>query len=64
MALLGSHLTPLTLTSHHTIRLLEAEVLDWVWVSGGVDKAETEANLASQIDAQKNPTSAAGVPWA
>ena len=40
----------------------EAEVLGWVW--GSVDKDETEANLAAQIDAQKNPTSAAGVPWA
>jgi hypothetical protein len=39
----------------------EAEVLGWVWAS--VDKDETEANLAAQINAQKNPTSAAGVPW-
>jgi hypothetical protein len=39
----------------------EAEVLGWVW--GSVDKDETEANLAAQIDAQKNPTSEAGVPW-
>jgi hypothetical protein len=39
----------------------EAEVLGWVW--GSVDKDETEANLAAQIDAQKNPVSAAGVPW-
>ena len=42
--------------------LTEADVLGWVWDS--VDKAETEASLAAQIDAQKNPTSAAGVPWA
>jgi hypothetical protein len=35
----------------------------WVWGSG-VDKDETEANLAAQIDAQKNPTSEAGLPWA
>jgi hypothetical protein len=40
----------------------EAEVLGWVW--GSVDKHETEANLAAQIDAQKNPTTAAGTPWA
>ena len=40
----------------------EAEVLGWVWAS--VDKDETEANLAAQIDAQKNPTSEAGLPWA
>jgi hypothetical protein len=29
-----------------------------------VDKDETEANLAAQIDAQKNPTEASGLPWA
>jgi len=40
----------------------ESEVLDWVWASG-VDKAETEANLTSQIEAQKNPTSESGTPW-
>ena len=45
-------------------QVVEAEVLAWVWVSGGVDKDETEANLAAQIDAQKNPTSEAGLPWA
>jgi hypothetical protein len=39
----------------------EAEVLGWVWAS--VDKDETEANLANQIDAQKNPVTAAGTPW-
>jgi hypothetical protein len=39
----------------------EAEVLGWVW--GSVDKDETEANLASQINAQKNPVTAAGTPW-
>ena len=45
-------------------QVVEAEVLAWAWVSGGVDKDAIEANLAAQIDAQKNPTSAAGVPWA
>ena len=45
-------------------QVVEAEVLAWVWVSGGVDKDETEANLANQIDAQKNPVTAAGTPWA
>ena len=44
-------------------QVVEAEVLAWVWVSGGVDKDETEANLAAQIDAQKNPVTAAGTPW-
>ena len=43
-------------------QVTEAEVLGWVWAS--VDKDETEANLAAQIDAQKNPTSEAGLPWA
>jgi len=36
-------------------------VLHWVWRS--VHKDETETNLAAQIDAQKNPTSASGTPW-
>ena len=43
-------------------QVTEAEVLGWVWAS--VDKDETEASLASQIEAQKNPTSEAGLPWA
>ena len=37
-------------------------VLAWVWASG-VDKAATEAALAAQINAQKNPTAATGLPW-
>ena len=40
----------------------EAEVLDWCWANG-VDKTATEAALAAQIDAQKNPVIATGVPW-
>jgi len=40
----------------------EAEVLDWIWANG-VDKAATEASLAAQIEAQKNPVTATGVPW-
>ena len=39
-----------------------AEVLDWIWANG-VDKDATEANLAAQIESQKNPVSATGVPW-
>jgi hypothetical protein len=39
----------------------EVEVLNWVW--GEVDKAETEANLAAAIDAQKNPVTTSGTPW-
>lgn len=42
-------------------QVTEAEVLGWVWES--VDKAETEANLAAQIETQKTPTTAAGTPW-
>jgi hypothetical protein len=42
--------------------LTEAEVLAWVqWAS--VDKDATEASLAAKIEADKNPTSATGIPW-
>jgi len=41
--------------------LTEAQVLEWVWES--VDKDATEAALAAKIEADKNPTTAAGVPW-
>jgi len=41
----------------------EQDVLNWIW-SNGVDKDATEASLAQQIDLQKNPVQAAGVPWA
>jgi hypothetical protein len=41
--------------------LTEAQVLEWVWQT--VDKNAYEASLASQIEAQKNPVSATGVPW-
>ncbi len=40
----------------------EANVLDWCWANG-VDKDTTEASLATNIEDQKNPTEAAGVPW-
>jgi hypothetical protein len=40
--------------------LTEADVLAWVWAS--VDKDTTEASLAAQIDADKAPTSATGMP--
>ena len=39
-----------------------AEVLDWCYAAG-VDKDATEAALAQQIELQKNPVTAAGVPW-
>ena len=41
--------------------LTEADVLAWVYDS--VDKDATEASLAANIEAQKNPTQASGVPW-
>jgi hypothetical protein len=40
----------------------EQDVLGWCW-SSGVDKDATEAALAAQIEAQKNPVTATGVPW-
>ena len=38
-------------------------VLAWVWANG-VDKTATEAALAQNIELQKNPVTATGVPWA
>ena len=38
------------------------EVLDWCWANG-VDKDAIEASLAANIALQKNPVTAAGVPW-
>ena len=40
----------------------QAQVLGWCW-SNGVDKEATEAALAAQIAAQKNPVSTTGIPW-
>ena len=42
--------------------LTEATVLGWVWADG-VDKDATEEALAAKIEADKNPVTAAGVPW-
>lgn len=42
--------------------LTETAVLAWVWES--VDKSATEAAVAAQIEAQKNPVQASGLPWA
>ena len=44
-------------------QLTEEMVLGWIW-SSGVDKDATEAAVAAQIEAQKNPPVIAGVPWA
>jgi hypothetical protein len=41
--------------------LTEATVLAWVWES--IDKEATEASLAAQIEAKKNPVTASGTPW-
>ena len=43
-------------------QLTEAQVVGWVQTSLGKDTVE--ASLQSQIDLQKNPVQAAGVPWA
>ena len=42
-------------------QLTEADVLGWVHAS--VDKAETEARLAQQIEDQKAPKTVSGTPW-
>jgi len=45
--------------------LTEDEVIGWVKDALGADKVdEVEAALQNQIDQQRNPTQAAGVPWA
>jgi hypothetical protein len=42
--------------------ITEDLALSWCFGSG-VDKDAIEASLADNIEAQKNPTQAAGVPW-
>ena len=46
---------PMT-TSQRTV------ALGWCFADG-VDKDAIEASLAANIEAQKNPTQASGVPW-
>jgi hypothetical protein len=41
--------------------LTQETVLGWVWAS--VDKQATEDAVTAQINAQKNPVSASGLPW-
>ena len=41
--------------------LTEETVLGWLWTK--VDKEVVEAALAAQIEAQKNPVKASGLPW-
>ena len=45
--------------------LTEAQVIDWVQEKlGGPEKvAEIEAALQAQLDEQRQPTKAAGLPW-
>ena len=42
--------------------ITEELALSWCW-SDGVDKDAIEASLAANIELQKNPTQASGVPW-
>jgi hypothetical protein len=42
--------------------LTKETVLGWIWANG-VDKAATESSLLAQIELQKNPVTATGVPW-
>jgi hypothetical protein len=42
--------------------LTKETVLGWIWANG-VDKAAVEASLDAQIELQKNPVTAVGVPW-
>ena len=42
--------------------LTQETVLGWIWANG-VDKDAVEASLAAQIELQKNPVKATGVPW-
>ena len=41
--------------------LTEAQVI--AWVKNKLDEAVVEAALAAQIEAQRNPVSASGLPW-
>ena len=41
--------------------LTEAQVI--AWVKDKLDVEAIEASLASQIESQKNPVTATGVPW-
>ena len=42
--------------------ITEDLALSWCFADG-VDKDAIEASLAANIEAQKNPTQASGVPW-
>lgn len=42
--------------------LTKETVLGWIWANG-VDKDAVEEALLAQIELQKNPVKATGVPW-
>jgi hypothetical protein len=42
--------------------LTEAQVIEWV--KNKLGEATVDAALAAQIEAQKNPVTASGLPWA
>jgi hypothetical protein len=42
--------------------ITEEMALGWCWANG-VDKDAAESSLQSNIDLQKNPVTADGVPW-
>jgi hypothetical protein len=42
--------------------LTQEIVLGWIWANS-VDKDAVEVSLAAQIELQKNPIKATGVPW-
>jgi hypothetical protein len=42
--------------------LTKETVLGWIWANG-VDKDAVESSLEAQIELQKNPVTAIGVPW-
>jgi hypothetical protein len=42
--------------------LTQETVLGWIWANG-VDKAAVENSLLAQIELQKNPVTATGIPW-
>ena len=44
--------------------ITEAQAIEWTLAAMGEEQvAQLEANLDSQIEAQKHPTQASGVPW-
>ena len=45
-------------------QLTETNILEWLWAQEDFDKDEIEAGLVTQIEAQKNPQTITGLPWA